>query len=622
MNGEGRGARAGRAAALVVILSLGVCLRLVHLMDWPPGPWIDEVYFLRAARIAAAAPFALFSTTPMHPPEFAFENDFRFYPSNLVLYGIAGLDRLAGGGLRSVRLVSSLLSLLVLFASVALAREATRGRPFAFLPAAFLLATSVWLLTQGRWAWDHQATSTVATFSAALALAAFRHRSGRLAVLAGLVLGLGPYAHASGRLVFLAPAAVFGWALARRRREEARLSALVFAGALLVASPLLLEWARHPERFRAHVADISILSRGAGQAPRALLENVRDYAALFFLRGDPIERHGDPSRPIVLTGVALFLTAGAAAGVRRAGVERLLLVSAAVFLVGGLLARDTNAANASRISPAAPFLLVLAALGADVLVARVSNRVGPVAWALVWGVVAVCGSLDAAAFIHWATSPRAEVGFGAPERRLAARLAAERTAAPAEILLHPQRAARNVYFVDVLLGTPGDGGRHVVRVGTPGLDGSWLRRPEADVLYAADGGQSTREGVARLSGREIARDDGPEVSPAWVLYRIPREAARAAADSFLSALPPVPAAGGAFEAPEGGLFVFEARGPVSVRLGNRVVLDSAGRAAGGAVLHLAKGRHPLVVTARSAEARLRITGPDGFALPAAGLTPP
>jgi len=38
--------------------------------------------------------------------------------------------------------------------------------------------------------------------------------------------------------------------------------------------------------------------------------------ALFFLRGDPIERHGDPTRPIVLTGVALFLVAGVAAGRR------------------------------------------------------------------------------------------------------------------------------------------------------------------------------------------------------------------------------------------------------------------------------------------------------------------
>ena len=614
--------RAGRAAALAAILLLGVVLRLIHVMDWPPGPWIDEVYFLRTARIAAAAPLAPFSTTPMRPREFAFVNDFRYYPTNLVLYGVAGLDRFAGGGMRSARLVSSFLSLLVLFASIALAREATRERPFAFLPAGFLLATSVWLLTQGRWAWEHQATSAVSALSAALALAASRTGSSRLALAAGVVLGLAPYGHASGRLVLALPPLVLGWAVASRRRETARLSGWVLAGAFAVSAPLLVHWVRHPEQLTAHVRDLTVVGRATRGPAATIAANVRDYAALFFLRGDPIERHGDPTRPIVLTGVALFLVAGVAAGLRRAGVERLLLVSAAVFLAGGLLARDTEAANASRISPAAPFVLVLAALGADALVARTSARAAPVARALVWGVVTVSGALDVATFVRWATSPRAELGFGAPERRLAERLAVERAATPAEILLHPQHAARNVYFVDVLLGKPGDGGRHAVRVGTPGLDGSWLRRPEGDILYAADGAPGTREGVARLSGREVARDDGPEVRPAWVLYRIPREAAFAAADSFLSGLSAVPATGGPFEAPEDGLYIFEARGPVSVRVGDREVLDSAGKAGAAAVLHLAKGRHPLAVMPRAGEARLRITGPDGFAMPVPGLTEP
>jgi hypothetical protein len=591
-------------------------------MDWPPGPWIDEVYFLRTARIATAAPFALFSTTPMRPPEFAFENDFRYYPTNLVLYGVAALDRIAGGGMRSARLVSSLLSLLVLLASVVLAREATRERPFALLPAAFLVATSVWLLTQGRWAWEHQATSAASAFSAALALAASRNGSARLALAAGVVLGLAPYGHASGRLVLALPPLVLGWAAISRRREEARLAGWVLAGCLAMSAPLLVHWARHPEQLTAHVRDLAVVGRPSGGPATTVAANVRDYTALFFLRGDPIERHGDPSRPVVLTGIALFLVAGSATGLRRAGVERLLLASAAVFLAGGLLARDTDAANASRISPAAPFLLILAALGADALVARVSARAAPIARALVWGVVAVSGTLDVAAFLRWATSPRAELGFGGPERRLAERLAAERATAPAEILLHPQRAARNIYFVDVLLGKPGDGGRHAVRVGTPGLDGSWLRRPAADILYAADGGPGTRDGVERLSGREVARDDGPEVASSWVLYRIPHAVAFAAADSFLSGLPVVPASGGPFEAPEDGLYVLEARGPVTVRLGDREVLDPAGQPGAGTVLHLSKGRHPLVAVARSPEARLRVTGPDGFALLAAGLASP
>ena len=619
---RGGSADAVRAVALVGLLALGIGARVVRLVDWPPGPWIDEVYFLRAARIAAAGPFEPFSSTPMRPPEFASESGFRYYPTNLFLLGVAGVDRLAGGGMRSARLIAVVPAILLFLASVALAREATRQRPSAFLPATCLLATSVWLLTQGRWAAEVLATSAAVTLAAALALAAVRRGSLALAVAAGAALGLAPYGHATGRLALAASAVLLAAASLGKRRDLARVAAAAFAAALLVAAPLLVHWARHPERLSAHVGDLSILGRGPAGAAAALAANVRDYAALFVTGGDPIERHGDPSRPVVLAGVGAMLAAGIAVGLRRPGVERFLLFGAAVFVAGGLLARDTPAANASRISPATPFLLVLAGLGAAALLGALPAGGRPAFRGLLWAVLAVSAALDLGTFVRWASSPRAEIGFGAPERRLAERLEAERARAPAEWLVHPQGAARNIYFVDVLLGRPGDGGRHAIRVGTPGLDGSWLRRPLEDVLFAADAGEATRRGVEQLGGLLVARDEGPYGRPAWALYRIPLASAAESADAFLSAFPEVAASTGPFEAPEDGLYLFSASGPVTAALGGREVLDTARSPGATAALRLARGRHPLRFSPRVPGASLRITGPDGFVLSAQGLAAP
>ena len=601
------------AAALVFTALLGAALRLVRIGSSPPGPWIDEMYFLRAARLAPGGLGALSGTTPMQPPDFLEVSAFRYYPSNLFLGLVAALDRIGGGGMATARLVSAALAIAVLLAGLWLAREATRDKPDATPVAALLLATSIWLLTQGRWAWDCLATTAVASGALALALGADRRKRPGLALASGALLGLAPYGHTSGRLVCLVPACVLAWALARRRPREAWLAATVLVGALLVAAPLAVHWVRHPERFRAHVGDVSVLARGADRAPRAVLENVRDYAALFFVRGDPVVRHGDPSRPIVWSGIAVLVLAGVAAGLRRPGAESLLTLGAATFLAGGLLARDTEGANASRVSAAAPLLLVLAALGGAALLERIPPARQRLAAAGLWAVVGVSSLLDVAGFLAWGASPRLEQVFGGRERRLADAIAAEKARAPGDVLLHPYRAARNVYFVDVLLGQPGDGGRHAVRVGTPGLETSWLFAPSSDLLYAAGADPATRSAVETLGGQLVAVDRVASGVEPWALYRIPRGAVAAAAGAALARVPRVAAAEGGFEAAEDGLYVFSAHGDVAVTLGGRLVLEGSSPPGPPLVLHLAKGRHPLEIR-RAKGATLRLVGPDGFAV--------
>ena len=613
--------RRTRAALLLALGALGVFLRVVKAGDWPAGPWIDELYFLRAARVSAVESLrSLFGTTPMQPPDFLLSNGWRYYPSNLFLLPLAAADRLAGGGMASVRLIAVGSGVLLFLASLALATEATRERPRALLPAAVLLATSLWLLTQARWACDVVLTSAVVTAAAAAGLRAWRRSSSAWAISSGALFGVGAAGYPSARLALALPAAAFVAAWVAGHRVARRLALVALLAEVVVIAPLALAYARQPERLTAHVRDLSILSRPAGEAERAFFANVRDYAALFFVRGDAIARHGDPGRPVVLAGVGALLVAGVAAGVARAGVERLFLLPIAVFLAGGLLARDTESANASRVSLAAPFVLTLAALGAAALVESLPARDRRAAGAALLGLVLVTALLDVSAFVRWVTGPHVVDSFGVAERRLAEAIETERRRAPSEILVHPVRAARNVYFVDVLLGLPNDGGRHAVRIGTAGVETAWTRVPEADVLFAADGSPEVRRTMANQGAPLVAHAEPEDGGFSWALYRIPREAAALAAERALDGAAPMPAPGGNFFAPEDGLYVFVTRGGMRVALDGRALFGE--NAGGQVVLRLVKGRHSLTAERRRPTAGLQVVAPDGFALPMGDLDPP
>ena len=198
-----------RTALLLALGALGVFLRVVKAGDWPAGPWIDELYFLRAARLSAVEGFrSLFGTTPMQPTDFLLSSGWRYYPSHIFLLPLAAADRLAGGGMASVRLIALGSGVLLFLASLALAAEATRERPRALLPAFVLLATSLWLLTQARWACGVVLTSAVVTAAAAAGLRAWRRSSPAWAIASGALFGLGAAGYASARLALALPAAV------------------------------------------------------------------------------------------------------------------------------------------------------------------------------------------------------------------------------------------------------------------------------------------------------------------------------------------------------------------------------------------------------------------------------
>lgn len=507
-----------RRAALVLAAAglVGTALRLVQLRSWPPGPWVDEAYALRASRLLPpGAP--LFGTSALTPPGEGFVNA---YTSNLYLRFVRAVDVAAGGGLASFRALSAVPALALLAALLLLAAEAGRERPLARDAAAVLGASSMWLLTTGRWGWDAVATSALAVLAAWAGLRAARAGSAALAALAGALAGLGAYGYTAGRLLLVAPCAVLAGALLSKRETARRLrplAALALAAEILVVLPLAAHYARHPDRLFPRERELSIFRPAAGGAARALVRNAGAYAALFFLHGDANERHGDPTRPVLPPAVAALALVGAAWGLVRGGPGRALVLPAALFLAGGLLAYQDLGANAYRISPAAPFLIVLAGIGAAALQAALpegARRAGT--WAL-GAVLAVAALSDVLGFVAWGTSPRTWGAFGGWERALAdAYRDASRGGPPARLVLDPRTAARNAYVVEELLAPAGERRAPVLYFADLARERGTLRE---NVLYA-DGGALASAALADRRGAVVARGRDPWGRATFTLYRL------------------------------------------------------------------------------------------------------
>lgn len=551
--------RAAIGAAALLVLLAGAALRLSGWLDAPPGPWVDEAYALRAARtIHADGGAPLFGTTPLEPPEAGFVNS---WLSNPYLAVASAVDRAAGGGMRSIRLQSVAPALLLLLASALLAAELLGDRPGALLACLALLSSSSWLLSTGRWGWNAVSTAVLLVLSAASAARARRLGSGRWSAAGGALLGAAQYGYVAAWLALPVPALLLAGSLLRRARGRAARGEvsrdLLLAGAAaLVALPLGVHFAAHPERAGARAAEVGFWRSGAAGASRlgalsTLGAGVARNARLFVSGGDPNLRHGSPDRPVLPPlAVALALVGGVAAlsGARGRGPSVALLFSA-LLLAGGPLAFEPGGANSYRISPAAPFLLVLAGVGCARLLEGVPEG-GRRAAGLVLAIgVLLTAAAETRAFGRWISDPALFGWFGGPERELADAIRREReTGGPAETILDPG-ACRNPVVVEVLAAPPDEGKLRTLsvvrgaldsRAADSGPDGASgppaLPQPQQQprqqqlgaILWAGPDGASSRAAIARAGGEIRAVGTPLPGFGRWILARIPGPAREAA----------------------------------------------------------------------------------------------
>ncbi len=206
-------------------------------------------------------------------------------------------------------------------------------------------------------------------------------------VLAGICAGLLPYTYIPARLVpflflfyglsFLLPLPAvtrdsdgasshrtrIAEALDRVRPEVPWI--VVFVGvAGLVAAPILVHYALHPEHLVSRSAQVSVFDpfRNQGDPLGTLLVNVWDHLLAFGFRGDPVWRHNFAGRPMLNPVEALFFWLGVGMAVwrwQRRPAYRLLLLWLFILLVPAMLARAFPPTTLRMIGAApATYLLI------------------------------------------------------------------------------------------------------------------------------------------------------------------------------------------------------------------------------------------------------------------------
>ena len=192
--------------------------------------------------------------------------------------------------------------------------------------------------------------------------------------LAGVCAGLLPYTYIPSRFtpfLFLFFGLSFLWPLRsvtkKRIRDELPWAAIFIGVAGVVAAPILIYFALHPEHFFIRSREVWVLRDSQGTALGAFLNNVWEHLLAFGFHGDQRERYNFAGRPMLNPWEAIFFWYGVGMTVwrwQKRPAYRLLLLWLAVLLVPAMLALDVDLGpNTLRMIGAAPAIYLLIGVG-------------------------------------------------------------------------------------------------------------------------------------------------------------------------------------------------------------------------------------------------------------------
>ena len=303
----------GIAIALVLA---AVMLRLHRLSDIPPGIYLTEgIHGVNALQVLQGDHAVFF------PDDYG--------RAGMIIYAIALTTSLMGQTMLAVRLPSALASVgtvvAVFWLGQTLFGREENGRPTLWRGllvggvGAGLLAVSVAQTVMGRTAFRGNFLPLLLCLCLALLWRGWSQRSWRGIVLAGVCAGLLPYTYTPARftpflflllgLSFLLPLG----ALTKKRMRAELPRVTIFLGVMgLVAAPILIHFALHPDHFFMRSNQLLVLRPESGPVASlvAFLYNAWDHLLAFGFRGDPSWRHNFPGKPMLNPYEAFFFWLG------------------------------------------------------------------------------------------------------------------------------------------------------------------------------------------------------------------------------------------------------------------------------------------------------------------------
>ena len=378
------------AGGIVCALALAVVLlRLQRLAELPPGLNFDEgIHGLNALRVLQGE----------HAVFFPAEKDGL---EGLMAYAVAFGTSLLGRTVLAVRLPTALASAGTIFVVFWLGQllfgrdeESGRATPWRGLlvggVGAGLLAVSIGQTVLGRTAFRGSFLPLLLSLCLVLLWRGWQERNWWRVALAGACAGLLPYTYIAARVTpFLFLFYGLSLLLPSERSEDGgkrsgkeSFSLLtshlraempwigVFLGvASLVAAPILVYFALHPDDFFGRSIELSVFdpSLSPGDLLGAFLGNVWGHLLAFGFRGDPDWYRNFAGQPLLNPWEAFFFWFGVGTAVwrwQRRPAYRLLLLWLGLLLLPAMAARDgVPPPNFMRMIGAAPAIYLLIGVG-------------------------------------------------------------------------------------------------------------------------------------------------------------------------------------------------------------------------------------------------------------------
>ena len=460
-----------------------VALRLYRLAEIPPGIDAGEGANGMDALRVLQGEYAVFFPEKLGGRE------------GLVMYAIALATFLLGRTELALRLPTALASAGTVFVVFWLGHllfgwdeESGRTTPWRGLlvggVGAGLMAVSIGLTIMGRTAFRTSLLPLILCLCLALLWQGWRQRARRggawwRIVLAGVCAGLLPYTYIPARFVpflflffglsFLLPfrsAARGPGQMARqcwaRLRAELPWAGVFVGVAGLVAAPILVHFALHPEHFVLRSRDIWIFDpkQSQGDPLGTFLVNVWEHLLAFGFRGDPNWRQNFARQPMLNPWEAFFFWFGVCMAVWRwqwRPSYRLLLLWLCILILPAVLSKEV-VPNTLRMIGAAPAVYLLIGVGvweafrfllercralqwrANPIFRENGTRAAIVVGVVVGGLILVQGALTYRAYFQkWAVAPEIYEAYDVKWTKLARALNAQPPATD-EVYLIPAYA--------------------------------------------------------------------------------------------------------------------------------------------------------------------------------------
>ena len=394
---------------LVAFVLIVAALRFHRLSEIPPGLYHDE---------GAHGVDALDVLQGDHAVFFP-ENNGR---EGLIVYAVAPFVAVLGRTMLALRLPMALASAGTVFAlfwlgQILFGKDEESGRPAPWQglliggAAAGMLAVSLSQTILGRNAFRINLLPLTLSLCLALLWSGWRQRSWWRIGLAGAFAGLSVYTYMPARITpvlfllfgitLLAP---FRPGISVRLRAELPRIGIFLAAAALVAAPILIHFALHPDQFLLRSSQLWLFDPGRshGDPWGKFLQNVWLHVLAVGSRGDLNWRHNLPGQPLLSPWETLFFLMGVGVSIRhwQRPANRLLLLWLVLLALPATLAFEgVPASNTIRMFGATTAIYLLAAVGMWETFLLLKRR---------WSNLAVCTSLFSGKH-----SGRAAIGFAA-----------------------------------------------------------------------------------------------------------------------------------------------------------------------------------------------------------------